>query len=127
VTKKGAESKAARDARRVATEEKRYLRSALLGVLGDLGTLVPKEVATEAARASSTVGEYVRSLASASEGMNGTEHQGSVDALGAISDLARLRMTPEESCIPFESPADILRWFALYLERTLDKPDLRMT
>ena len=126
MTKKGTDSKAARKTRRIAAEEKRHLRSALLGVLGDLGTLVPKDVATEAARASSTVGEYVRSLASASEGTDGTEHQGSVDALGAISDLARLRMTPEEAPLPFETPADILRWFALYLERTLDKPDLRM-
>jgi hypothetical protein len=36
-------------------------------------------------------------------------------------------MLDKEKALPFETPSEILRWFALYLERTLSKPDLRLT
>jgi len=66
-------------------------------------------------------------VATALEGNSGTEHRGSIILLGAISDLARMRMLRAEHALPFETPSDILRWFGAYLERTLDKPDLRMS
>jgi len=120
------EAKKERKARTVAAAEQRHLRSELLGVVGDVGSLVPREVSLPLAAASTTVGEFVRGIALALEGEGGTEHRGSVEVLGALSDLARMRMLPMEHAFPLDTPSDILRWFAAYLERTLDKPSLRM-
>lgn len=120
-------AKKAAAARRLAAAEKRHLRSELLGVLGDVGSLVPKEESTRIATASGNVGEFLRGIALALEDRDGTEHRGSIAVLGALSDLARMRMLPSEQALPLDTPSDILRWFALYLERTLDKPALRMT
>lgn len=91
-----------------------------------MGSLVPREVSLPLAAASTTVGEFVRGIAQALEGEEGTEHRGSVEVLGALSDLARMRMLPTEHVLPLDTPSDILRWFAAYLERTLDKPSLQM-
>jgi len=120
------EAKRERKARTVAAAERAHLCSELLGVLGDIGSLVPKEASTCIAASSPTVGAFVRRIANALEGNEGTAHRGSVTVLGALSDLARMRMTVTEQTLPFETPSDILRWFAAYLERTLDKPSLRM-
>ena len=115
-----------RETRKRAATERRHLRSELLGVLGDVGSLVLKEHSTRIAAESPTVGAFVRGIATALEGEDGTGHQGSVTVLGSLSDLARMRMVGAEQAMPFETPSDILRWFAVYLERTLDKPALRM-
>lgn len=129
---KGTDSRALREAKRekkartIEAAERRHLRSELLGVVGDVGSLVPREVSLPLATASTTVVEFVRGIAQELEGAEGTEHRGSVEVLGALSDLARMRMLPSEQAQPLDTPSDILRWFALYLERTLDKPSLRM-
>jgi hypothetical protein len=114
-------------ARRLAADERRHLRAELVGVLASLGTLVPKESGIQAAQASTSVGSFVQYLATALEGADGTETRGQVEVLGALSDLAQMRMTAAERAAPLETPSQILRWFALYLERTLDKPDLRLS
>jgi hypothetical protein len=119
-------AKREKKARTIAAAEQRHLRSELLGIVGDVGSLVPREVSLPLAAASTTVVEFVRGIAQALEGMEGTEHRGSVEVLGALSDLARMRMLPSEQALPLDTPSDILRWFATYLERTLDKPSLRM-
>lgn len=121
------EAKKEKRARTVAAAERRHLRSELLGVVGDVGSLVPREVSLPLATASTTVVEFVRGIAQALEGEEGTEHRGSVEVLGALSDLARLRMVAAEEALPLDTPSDVLRWFAAYLERTLDKPSLRMS
>jgi len=98
-----------------------------MGVIGDVSSLVPKEKSLAIVAASTTLGEIVRGIAVALEGNDGTEHRGSITVLGALSDLAQSGMTPKEKALPFDTPSEILRWFALYLERTLSKPDLRIT
>ena len=95
--------------------------------MGEVGSLVPREEGLRIAAASATVGAFVRGIANAMEGRDGTESQGSITVLGSLSDLAQRRMLPKEKTLPFETPSEILRWFALYLERTLSKPDLRLT
>ena len=129
---KGTDTQALRQAKRekkakaTAAAEQRHLRSELLGVVGDVGSLVPREVSLPLAAASTTVGDLVRGIAQALEGERGTEHWGSVEVLGALSNLARMRMLPAEHALPLHTPSDIHRWFASYLERPLDKPSLRM-
>ena len=120
-------AKKVREEKKRAATERRHLRSELLGVLGDVGSLVPKEHSTRIAAESPTVGAFVRGIAAALEGEDGTRHYGSITVLGSLSDLARMRMSITEQTLPFETPSDILQWFAFYLERTLDKPALRMS
>jgi hypothetical protein len=121
------EDKKAAAARRMASRDRPHLRSELLGVMGELGSLVSKEEGLRIAAASATVGAFVRGIAEAMEGRDGTETPGSITVLGSLSDLAQRRMLPKEKALPFETPSEILCWFALYLERTLSKPDLRLT
>ena len=114
-------------ARRMASRDRPHLRCELLGVMGEVGSLAPREEGLRIAAKSTTVGAFVRGIADAMEGRDGTESQGSITVLGSLSDLAQRRMLPKEKALPFETPSEILRWFALYLERTLSKPDLRIT
>ncbi len=111
----------------MAAKEARHLKSELVGILGEIGRLVPEPVSTKAAKSSGTVGGFLRALAGALEGNDGTGEPKAVETLGALSDLALLRGTPSELKAPIETPSDILRWFSRYLERTLDKPSLRLS
>ncbi len=113
-------------ARHVAAKEAKHLKSELVGILGQIGRLVAEPVSTQAAKSSATVGAFLHALAEALEGSDGNGNEQAVETLGALSDLALLRGTPSELRAPIETPSEILRWFSKYLERTLDKPSLRL-
>jgi hypothetical protein len=112
--------------RHMAAKEAQQLKSELVGILGEIGRLVPEPVSTQAAKSSRTVGGFLRALAEALEGTDGTGEPKAIETLGALSDLALLRGTPSELKASIETPSEILRWFSKYLERTLDKPSLRL-
>ncbi len=72
----------------------------------------------------------VRALATLLKGAEGTESKYRVDVLGTLSDLALMQHKSQPksalSALPLDTPADIVRWFASYLEVTLEKRDLRL-
>ena len=72
----------------------------------------------------------VRALAALLEGALGTESKYRVDVLGTLSDLALMQHKSQPrsvlSALPLETPSDIVRWFASYLEVTLEKADLHL-
>jgi hypothetical protein len=114
------DKKAAEKARRTAAVDAQQLRSELLGVIGEVCSLVPKEKSLSIVAASTTLGPVVRGIADALEGQDGTEHEGIITVLGSISDLARRKMIPKERDLPFETPSEILRFFALVMTLATD-------
>jgi len=128
LTSKEVKAAKARVTQRLA--ERRELRKCLPEILADVAALVGREAATQATLEASSVPGLVRALAALLEGEEGTESQYCVDVLGTLSDLALMqhKIHPKStlSSLPVETPADIVRWFAAYLEVTLEKADLRL-
>ena len=128
-TSKEAKTAKARVTQRLA--ERRELRKCLPEILADVAALVGREAATQATLEASSVLGLMRALAALLEGAQGTESKYRVDVLGTLSDLALMqhKIHPKSalSALPMETPADIVRWFAAYLEVTLEKADLRLT
>ena len=128
LTSKEAKTAKARVKQRLA--ERRELRKCLPEILADVAALVGKEAATQATLEASSVPGLVRDLATLLEGAEGTESKYRVDVLGTLSDLALMQHKSQPrsvlSALPLETPSDIVRWFASYLEVTLEKADLRL-
>jgi len=125
---KEAKADKARIKRRLA--ERRELRKCLPEILADVAALVGRQTAMQATLKASSVPGLVRALAALLEGAEGTESKCRVDVLGTLSDLALMHYKSQPrsalSALPLETPADIVRWFAAYLEVTLEKADLRL-
>ena len=128
LTMKDAKAAKVRAAQRLS--ERRELRNCLPEILADVAALVGKEAATRATLEASSVPGLVRALAGLLEGAEGTESKYRVDVLGTLSDLALMQHKSQPksalSALPLDTPADIVRWFASYLEVTLEKRDLRL-
>ena len=128
LTSKKAKAAKARVTQRLT--ERRELRKCLPEILADVAALVGREAATQATLEASSVLGLMRALAAQLEGADGTESKYRVDVLGTLSDLALMhhKSQPKSalSALPLETPVDIVRWFASYLEVTLEKADLRL-
>jgi hypothetical protein len=126
LTSKEVKAAKARVTQRLA--ERRELRKCLPEILADVAALVGKEAATQTTLEASSVPGLVRALAAQLEGADGTESKYRVDVLGTLSDLALMQHKSQPkstlSALPLDTPADIVRWFASYLEVTLEKRDL---
>jgi hypothetical protein len=116
--------------RRKILEEKRKLRACLPEIVAELAALLSKETALARTREARTVNGLVRAFAKELEGQDGLGTNYAATILGTISDLSLMhdREYPRHPlrALPFETPSDIVRWFAAYLEEKLDKPDLRL-
>lgn len=116
--------------RKKILEEKRKLRDCLPEIVAELAALLPKETALARTREARTVNGLVRAFAKELEGQDGLNTHYAATILGTISDLSLMhdREHPRHPlrALPFETPSDIVRWFAAYLEEKLDKPDLRL-
>jgi hypothetical protein len=82
----------------MASRDRPHLRSELLGVMGEVGSLVPREESLRIAAASTTVGAFLRGIADAMEGRDGTETPGSITVLGSLSDQAFPRAFHATNC-----------------------------
>jgi hypothetical protein len=122
--------KNAQQVRKRHLAEKRELKKRLPEIVAELGALLPRETAISRAKDARTVNGLVRAFALDLEGRECTESRYEVTILGTLSDLAlmHVRESPRSQlrALPLETPSDILRWFAAYLEDRLDKPDLRL-
>ncbi len=111
-------------------EEKRKLRACLPEIVAELAALLSKETALARTREARTVNGLVRAFATELEGQDGLGTDYAATILGTISDLSLMhdREYPRHPlrALPFETPSDIVKWFAAYLEEKLDKPDLRL-
>lgn len=123
-------SKADTKTQKLRLLQRRELRRSLPHLLADVAALLPKAEAIALTHAASLVPELFRAIASALEGETGLESDYRVAVLGTISDLALMHARAAQksplATMPLGSPAEILLWFAAYLEDTLEKRDLRL-
>jgi hypothetical protein len=123
-------TKADSKAQKLRLLQRRELRRSLPHLLVDVAALLPKADAVAHTQAAASVPGLVRSIASALSDASGLESEYRVAVLGTLSDLAVMhaRASPKSplAAMPLESPAEILSWFAVYLEETLEKRDLRL-
>jgi|GEM_PF-2720990 len=106
------------------------MKKRLPEIIAELAALIPREKALSRTVEARTVNGLVRAFALELEGKECTESTYEVTILGTLSDLALMHMRefPRSplGVLPLDTPSEILRWFAAYLEERLDKPDLRL-
>ena len=112
--------------RKAFAMEKFHLRKNLKSIVIEILALTTKDEAIELVRAAKDIPDIVRKIAYQLRSESCSENPYQISILGALSDLALKRMTPLEKKLSLETPEQILHWFALYLERVLDKRDLRL-
>lgn len=127
---RGAREKADAKAAKLRLLQRRELRRCLPAIIADVAALIPKESALALAQEASSLPSLVRAIADALEGATGLESDYRVAVLGTLSDLALMhaKSAPksELAAMPLGTPSEILHWFAVYLEETLEKRDLRL-